>query len=85
MVDSSGGNIFFLVPFSKTLDLKHFFKVMEGDNNAFQGLIKKIKDWGLSHPTLEEVFLKLINSADELEEMLKRSRTFTRLSSLSQE
>ena len=35
---------------------------------GMSNLRSKIKDWGLSHPTLEEVFLKLTNETgtDEL-------------------
>lgn len=84
MIDSSGGNIFFLVPFTDTSDLKVFFKMMEGDDGEYNHehalLRNNIKDWGLSHPTLEEVFLKLTNrAADEKEHKRRASQSFKRL------
>ncbi len=71
LIDSSGGNLFFLIPFSETnTTMKKFLQLMEtNENNKFSKYNKlksKINDWGISHPTLEEVFLKLTNkSTDE--------------------
>jgi ABC-type multidrug transport system ATPase subunit len=31
LIDSSGGNLFFLIPFTKTSDLKKFFKITESE------------------------------------------------------
>ena len=71
LIDSSGGNLFFLIPFTKTADLKQFFKITESELHELdqdcKNLRANIKDWGLSHPTLEEVFLKLTNVSEEKE------------------
>jgi len=52
-----------LVPFNRTIDLKPFFTMLESPAVQLAHNLRKlkanIKDWGLSHPTLEEVFLKL--------------------------
>jgi len=60
LVDNSGGNLLFLIAFQNTQHLKSFFMMVEGvgDQSMQYGQLREqIKDWGLSHPTLEEVFL----------------------------
>ena len=37
----------------------------DSTNYTYRSLKKRIKDWGLSHPTLEEVFLRLTNAEEE--------------------
>ena len=50
----------------------------EGSGMHYGQLRNQIKDWGLSHPTLEEVFLKLTNKADDQELERRRSNSFQR-------
>lgn len=65
--DNSGGSIVFIVHFTQVMELQKFFKLMENClNPAEHGLdsfVLKlpalILDYGLSHTTLEEVFMKV--------------------------
>jgi ABC-type multidrug transport system ATPase subunit len=61
--DESGGSILVTVPLDSLKELKNFFKIMESkyiDDDVVE-FKNKIKDWGLSHSTLEEVFMKVTN------------------------
>ena len=60
-MDESGGSIVISVPVLNIKELNNFFKVMEDKMTEqkiqnFKGLIR---DWGLSHATLEDVFMKI--------------------------
>ena len=64
------------------MDLKQFFEMMEQDdanssNYTYRKLKKQIKDWGLSHPTLEEVFLRLTNAEEEKRKKAKKENLET--------
>lgn len=50
--------------------------MLEGEIEEYAELRAKIHDWGLSHPTLEEVFLKLTNKFDNQGELEKMRREF---------
>jgi hypothetical protein len=83
---ANGGNLFFLIPFDRVTDLKPFFMMIESDvnrqqNSNIQRLKKSIDEWGLSHPTLEEVFLRLTNMEDSKDTQKKLKRRITRLMS----
>ncbi|KAL4479229.1 hypothetical protein ABPG72_011441 [Tetrahymena utriculariae] len=71
--DSSGGSIVACVPVLHLNELGNFFKIMESDGNQIEVFDQKsinfkkyVKDWGLSHSTLEEVFLKITKSKSYL-------------------
>lgn len=52
VLDSSGGSIVISIPFSEYQMLENFFQIVEGGCSM-------IRDWGLSHATLEEVFMRV--------------------------
>jgi len=61
IIDESGGSIVFAVPLNKINELRDFFRVIESKekdelSEKIRGLIK---DWALSHSTLEEVFMRV--------------------------
>eukprot|EP01017_Pseudomicrothorax_dubius_P050541 TRINITY_DN9592_c0_g1_i1.p1 TRINITY_DN9592_c0_g1~~TRINITY_DN9592_c0_g1_i1.p1 ORF type:complete len:794 (-),score=85.85 TRINITY_DN9592_c0_g1_i1:221-2602(-) len=62
--DTSAGNVLFVVPLDRLADLKVFFRVVEGkfdvnEHPKYQELKSLIIDYGLSHTTLEEVFMSV--------------------------
>ena len=61
VLSESGGSVLFGVPITKSHELSIFFKIMEGDikNEKFEEFKSYIRDWGISHSTLEEVFMKI--------------------------
>ncbi len=81
---TNGGNLYFLIPFARVMELKPFFKMIESDrqqDSNIKRLKESIADWGLSHPTLEEVFLRLTNMEDSKDTKKKLERRITRLMS----
>lgn len=65
ILDCSGGSILVGVPIVKVEELKQFFKIMENKITTTEALQFKgrVKDWGLSNTTLEEVFMKITHTA----------------------
>lgn len=71
LIDESGGSLVFGIGMKNMEELGVFFKIMEndedhdfgekGEGNEISEFKKEIKDWGLSHTTLEEVFMKVTN------------------------
>lgn len=67
LIDESGGSLVFGIGMKNMEELGVFFKIMENDDdhdfegNEISEFKKEIKDWGLSHTTLEEVFMKVTN------------------------
>ena len=65
LIDESGGSVVFGVSIENMKDLGIFFKIMENEEIENEKECKEfkesIKDWGLSHTTLEEVFMKVTN------------------------
>ena len=61
VLSESGGSVLFGVPITKSNDLLIFFKIMEGDikNEKSEEFKSYIRDWGINHSTLEEVFMKI--------------------------
>ena len=61
VLSESGGSVLFGVPIAKSHELSIFFKIMEGDikNEKSEEFKSYIRDWGISHSTLEEVFMKI--------------------------
>ena len=69
IVDESGGNIVFSVPILNIAEISPLFKLMEEEsddmldtsstNPALIELRSLVKDCGISHSTLEEVFIKM--------------------------
>eukprot|EP01017_Pseudomicrothorax_dubius_P042792 TRINITY_DN7034_c0_g1_i1.p1 TRINITY_DN7034_c0_g1~~TRINITY_DN7034_c0_g1_i1.p1 ORF type:complete len:298 (-),score=59.86 TRINITY_DN7034_c0_g1_i1:152-1045(-) len=67
--DVSAGNILFMIPFNYLSELKLFFQIIEGKfadhvDEAFPKLRRWVLDYGLSHTTLEEVFMKVTSKKD---------------------
>jgi hypothetical protein len=57
------------VPFSQITELKDFFRIIEGNNEEEEikelvCLRSLVKDWSVSHATLEEVFMKVTRKCD---------------------
>ena len=65
LIDESGGSLVFGIGIENMKDLGFFFKIMENEvdenDKEINDFKKSIKDWGLSHTTLEEVFMKVTN------------------------
>jgi len=63
ILDSSGGSIILGITNSCVDELHPFLKMMDKDDEYLseteKNFKRKIKDWGLSHTTLEEVFMKV--------------------------
>ncbi|EGR27398.1 hypothetical protein IMG5_196680, partial [Ichthyophthirius multifiliis] len=61
ILDEKGGNIIACVPVIHLNELGNFFKIMENEatDKSIYNLKNIIKDWGLSHSTIEEVFMKI--------------------------
>jgi hypothetical protein len=73
LLDSAGGSLVFSIPLSKIPTMKPFFQIIENEQNIEQDQLSEdeiaelraiIKDWGLSHATLEEVFMKVTRKVD---------------------
>eukprot|EP00825_Cyclidium_porcatum_P006564 TRINITY_DN13269_c0_g1_i2.p1 TRINITY_DN13269_c0_g1~~TRINITY_DN13269_c0_g1_i2.p1 ORF type:complete len:358 (-),score=55.42 TRINITY_DN13269_c0_g1_i2:259-1332(-) len=60
VVGESGDRLIITVPLDKNQEIKTFFKVMESQKAS--ELKSMILEWGISHTTLEEIFLKITNS-----------------------
>jgi len=63
-IDSSGGSIILNLPFNKVNEMKYFILIL---NNNYQDeklapLKGYIKECGMDYTTIEEIFLKVINS-----------------------
>jgi hypothetical protein len=60
-LSESGGSILFGVPITKSHELTIFFKIMEEEysDKKSDKFKSYIRDWGISHSTLEEVFMKI--------------------------
>ena len=54
-----------MIPFDAISDVQLFFEMLEEGKEEHSQLRARIHDWGLSHPTLEEVFLKLTRKFDD--------------------
>lgn len=68
LIDESGGSLVFGIKTENMKELGTFFKIMEkeGIEENEESLKTKqfkmhVKEWGLSHTTLEEVFMKVTN------------------------
>jgi len=65
LIDESGGSLVFGVSIENMKQLGVFFKIMENDEideeQECREFKRSVKDWGLSHTTLEEVFMKVTN------------------------
>lgn len=62
LLDDSGGSLVFSIPVMRIQELNAFFKILENKDHDEQAKTLKriVADWGLSHTTLEEVFMKVI-------------------------
>jgi len=62
LLDDSGGSLVFSIPVLRIQELQTFFMIIENkdDEDAQSKRLKAlVSDWGLSHTTLEEVFMKV--------------------------
>lgn len=70
LVDESGGSMIFTIPFTQIKEITPLFKLIEEEfdfegedmnmiNPSIVELKSIIKDIGISHTTLEEVFMKV--------------------------
>jgi hypothetical protein len=61
LLDDAGGSLVFSIPVLRIQELNAFFKILENKDHDEQAktLKKIVADWGLSHTTLEEVFMKV--------------------------
>mmetsp|Transcript_6194 Transcript_6194/g.6087 ORF Transcript_6194/g.6087 Transcript_6194/m.6087 type:complete len:132 (+) Transcript_6194:1625-2020(+) len=59
-IDSSGGSIVLGIHLNDIKEIGEFVKLMETkEPHEFEKLRELIDDWGLSHTTLEEVFMRV--------------------------
>eukprot|EP01017_Pseudomicrothorax_dubius_P010676 TRINITY_DN13843_c0_g1_i1.p1 TRINITY_DN13843_c0_g1~~TRINITY_DN13843_c0_g1_i1.p1 ORF type:complete len:246 (+),score=52.73 TRINITY_DN13843_c0_g1_i1:60-740(+) len=65
VLDEKAGSLILSIPVVDVASLKPFFRAMEGKDSGREWLELKslIKEWGLSHTTLEEVFLRVTRKA----------------------
>jgi len=61
IIDCSGGSVLVGIPLEKKSEMQSFIKIIEDerDTSEKREFKKRIKDWGLRHSTLEEVFMKV--------------------------
>ena len=64
VLDISGGSIVVSMKLDEIYEITRFFRVMEGKEKS--ELVELIEDWGLSHTTLEEVFMKVTGKINNL-------------------
>jgi len=69
IMDESGGSIMITVPLANIKELNSFFKIVENKyiDADFTEFKEKVKDWGLSHTTLEEVFMTVTKKKPQYE------------------
>jgi ABC-type multidrug transport system ATPase subunit len=63
VLSENAGNLIFNIPFGQEKKLANIFQFVEKDLQEDES-DRLVKDWGISHTTLEEVYLKVTNEAD---------------------